>query len=274
MSVKVDLLQRYGLDLEGAVRSLLQKGDWTYLLDLSARFRNYSPLNLLLIFSQACRRGFTPTIVAGYRGWQKLGRQVMRGEKALYIFAPSIKRIDVDGRLGSIASFEEVVTGYRLVRVFDVSQTTGDDLPVPPEPELLRGTVASTGSIIERLEGFLNDSDYTLDFEILESVNGYTDFGNRRVKVRSDVSAVQQLKTLVHEIAHVIMHENLQISRIQAELEAESCAYVVCRALGVDSSSYSFPYIARWSQGDVELVGQVAQAVHGCSKEILAYLGV
>lgn len=274
MSVKVDLLQMYGLDLEGAVRSLLQKGDWTYLLDLSARFRNYSPLNLLLIFSQACRRGFTPTIVAGYRGWQKLGRQVMRGEKALYIFAPSIKRIDVEDRVGSFASFEEVVTGYRLVRVFDVSQTTGDDLPVPPEPELLRGTVSSTGSIIERLEGFLNDSDYTLNFEILESVNGYTDFGNRCVKVRSDVSAVQQLKTLVHEIAHVIMHENLQISRIQAELEAESCAYVVCRALGVDSSSYSFPYIARWSQGDVELVGQVAQAVHGCSKEILAYLGV
>lgn len=269
MSTKVDLLEKYGLDLEGAVRDLVDRGNWRQLLDLSARFRSYSPLNLLMLFSQACNRGFSPTLVAGYKGWQKLGRQVKKGEKALYIFAPTIKRVDQAIDLVSSEPPKEVLVGYRLVSVFDLSQTAGDDLPLPPEPLLLDSESSEIPVLLELLTVFLKRSGFTVKFESFDEVNGFTDFENYLVKVRSNVSASQRLKTLVHETAHVVLHQSGAVSRIQAELEAESCAYVVCRALGVDSSSYSFPYVARWSGGNVALVSQVAQSIHRCAGKIL-----
>ena len=273
MSTKVDLIERYGIDLEGAVRKLTYQGNWAQLLDLSARFRSYSTLNLLLLFSQGCNRGFSPTLVAGYRGWQKLGRQVKKGEKALHIFAPSIRRVSQkDGTLPSEST--EVLVGFRMVSVFDLSQTLGDDLTLPPEPQLLELDSSEIPVFVQRLNFFLTLRGYRLEFEPLESVNGFTDFQNRLVKVRSDVSSAQCLKTLLHETAHVILHQERHVSRVQAELEAESCAYVVCRALGFDSSSYSFPYVARWSNGDLDLVSRVAQSVHSCAGEILDCLEV
>lgn len=272
MSSKVDLLERYGLDLEGAVRNLIDKGNWRDLLDLSARFKSYSTTNLLLLFSQACNRGFSPSIVAGYRSWQRLGRQVKKGEKALFIFAPNIKKVGVGLDLDSNGELNEVVVGYRLVSVFDVSQTTGDELPQPPEPLLLDVESFAILDLIEELTEFLAIQGFEVAFEPLDAVNGFTDFENKLVKVRSDVSSSQRLKTLVHETAHAILHNEGIISRAQAELEAESCAYVVCRALGIDSSSYSFPYVARWSDGDVELVNRVARSVHRCAGKILECL--
>lgn len=126
--------------------------------------------------------------------------------------------------------------------------------------------------LIEELTEFLAIQGFEVAFEPLDAVNGFTDFENKLVKVRSDVSSSQRLKTLVHETAHAILHNEGIISRAQAELEAESCAYVVCRALGIDSSSYSFPYVARWSDGDVELVNRVARSVHRCAGKILECL--
>ena len=272
MSSKVDLLERYGLDLEGAVRNLIEKGNWRDLLDLSARFKSYSTTNLLLLFTQACNRGFSPSIVAGYRSWQKLGRQVKKGEKALFIFAPNIKKVGAGLDLDSNGELNEVVVGYRLVSVFDVSQTAGDELPQPPEPLLLDFESIAILDLIEGLTDFLAVQGFEVAFEPLDAVNGFTDFENQLVKVRSDVTSSQRLKTLVHETAHVILHNEGIISRAQAELEAESCAYVVCRALGIDSSSYSFPYVARWSEGDVDLVNRVARSVHRCAGKILECL--
>jgi hypothetical protein len=274
MKTKVDLIERYGIDLEGAVRKLTYQGNWTQLLDLSARFRSYSPLNLLLLFSQGCNRGFSPTLVAGYRGWQKLGRQVRKGEKALYIFAPSIRRVSQIGGDVPGDSAEEVLVGFRMVSVFDLCQTFGDNLTLPPEPQLLELDSSEISVFVQRLNFLLTLRGYRVEFEPLEAVNGFTDFENRLVKVRSDVSSAQCLKTLLHETAHVILHQERYVSRVQAELEAESCAYVVCRALGFDSSSYSFPYVARWSNGDLDLVSRVAQSVHSCAGEILDCLEV
>ncbi|TAN30449.1 MAG: DUF1738 domain-containing protein [Actinomycetota bacterium] len=272
MSTKVDLLERYGLDLEDAVRNLFDKGNWRDLLDLSARFRSYSATNLLLLFSQACNRGFSPTLVAGYRAWQRLGRQVKRGEKALFIFAPNVRKVDTGLDLDSTGNPSEVVLGFRLVGVFDLSQTVGDDLPQPPEPLLLDVESHAIFELIERLASFLSMQGFAVGFERLDAVNGFTDFENQLVRVRSDVSSSQRFKTLVHEAAHVILHHDGVLSRAQAELEAESCAYVVCRALGIDSSSYSFPYVARWSEGDVELVNRVVRSVHRCAGKILECL--
>lgn len=269
MSIQPDLLEKYGLDLQLAVRKLASEGGWTDLLNLSARFMNYSSLNLLLLFSQACQRGFTPTLVAGYRGWQKLGRQVRRGEKALYIFVPHLKRASPETTGELPDSRKEILVGYRMAGVFDVSQTVGDDLPAIPEPRLLDFELNSADYLVEILGIDLTRRGYRVEFTLLDGVNGVTDFTSRTVRVRSDVARTQQLKTLIHEAAHVQLHETNSVSRTLAELEAESCAYVVCRVLGIDSSSYSFPYVARWSHGDVEMLEAVAHNVHRCAKEIL-----
>lgn len=274
MNVNRDLLEKYGLDLEGAVVDLIEQGNWKNLLDLSARFRSYSPLNLLLIFSQACRRGFSPTLVAGYRGWQRLGRQVSKGEKALYIFAPSLKRSSSMLPDSGMDCEESRIVGYKLVGVFDLSQTVGDSLPEIPEPVLLDSDDDGMTDLLLKLTSSVERRGFRVEFKPLEMVNGFTDFESREVKVRSDVKLAQQLKTLVHESAHVIMHGRGAVSRIQAELEAESCAYVVCRVLGIDSSGYSFPYVARWSHGDVDLVGDVTRSVHLAAGEILESLGL
>ena len=272
MNTKADLLEKYGLDLEGAVRELIRQGNWISLLDLSARFRSYSALNLLLLFSQACNRGLSPTLVAGYRGWQRLGRQVKKGEKALYIFAPNKRKVPVGPDVSAEDEIEETVVGYRLVSVFDLSQTFGDDLPVLPEPRLLDIESSDAAVLLQSLEAFLVDRGFRVEYEELDEVNGFTDFENRLVQVRSDVSSGQRLKTLAHEAAHVIFHKEQSVSRARAELEAESCAYVVCRALGFDSSSYSFPYVARWSSGDTNLVSQVAQTVHSGAGKLLDHI--
>lgn len=278
MNISNELITKYGIDLEGAVKDLIEGGNWAELLDLTARFRNYSTLNLLLIFSQASRRGFAPTIVAGYRSWQKLGRQVVRGEKALYIFAPRLKKSEKQRIIETEdhVSIDEpnALVGYRLVAVFDLSQTEGANLPEIPEPSLLSKGGAEVTEIISRIQIALEARGFQVSFELLDSVNGYTDFGNRVVKVRSDVQPAQKLKTMIHETAHVMLHERSGVSRMQAELEAESCAYVVCRALGIDSSSYSFPYIARWCQGDMDLVKAVTKNIHLATNEILQELGV
>lgn len=265
----MELLDKYGIDLEQAINELGTESNWTSFLEISSRFINYSSFNLLLIFSQACKRGFTPSLVAGYRGWQKLGRHVIKGEKALYIFAPQIKRAVEPSEFERAGDTLRKIDGFRLVSVFDVSQTAGDELPVPPEPVLLAEDDYHFVVALSRLAGYLESLGFSVGFEKLDGVNGYTDFAHQVVRVRSDVANSQMLKTLVHETAHVLLHPLSQVSRAQAELEAESCAYLVCRLLGVDSSSYSFPYVARWSHGDVKKVAAAIRAIKKCAIDIV-----
>ncbi len=270
MSTKTDLLERYGLDLEAAVSKLISSGNWIQLLDISARFAAYSSQNILLLFSQACSRGFSPTLVAGYRGWQRLGRQVKAGEKALYIVAPKMRK--ASSRQVAPEEDFQVLIGFRMVGVFDLCQTMGDDLAMPPQPQLLDSESPLIPALVQRLIKLMDVRGFSVEFEPLEGANGLTDFESTSVKVRSDVPSLQQLKTLLHETAHVLLHQHRLVSRGEAELEAESCAYVVCRALGFDSSSYSFPYVARWSLGDIDLVCRVVRSVHHTAREIIKFL--
>lgn len=273
MADRADLLEKYGLEFDSALRNLVSDGDWVEFLKISSRFRNYSYQNLLLLVSQALDRGFTPTMVAGYRAWQKVGRQVKKGEKALCILAPRVRRTKCALTDESAEELETAIIGYRVVAVFDIVQTTGKEPPSVPEPFLLDVESEEMAFLLAMLAAFLRGRSYEVCFEPLREVNGFTDFANRVVKIRSDVSSGQCLKTLIHETAHVILHKDSKISRVQAEVEAESCAYVVCRALGLDSSGYSLPYVARWSNGDVSLVRTVAERVHGCAGQILDSLG-
>jgi len=105
------------------------------------------------------------------------------------------------------------------------------------------------------------------------SENGYCDFLNKRIAVRPDVAPAQAVKTLVHELGHALLHgDEVGRSREVQEVEVESVAYMVCDALGLDTSDYSFAYVARWSDGLTELVKDTAERVIGCAKQVLEQL--
>jgi hypothetical protein len=254
--------------LVAAVEDLVSSEQWRAMLEVSARFHNYSTNNQLLIFLQ-CPNA---TRVCGYRAWQRLGRQVRKGECGIQILAPCRKRVspveaereqDEVGRV-------EVLTGFRVVHVFDVSQTDGAELD-EIAPRRLTGEVSER--LIDALEHRVADEGFMLRREAIarSSRNGYADFERRLVVIREDLSGAQEMKTLIHELAHLLLHRDTDLcDRAVAEVEAESVAFVVASALGLDTSDYSFPYVARWGGGDAELVAATAERVITAAGDLLA----
>lgn len=234
-----------------AVRELVSGEDWQRMLDVSRRFRNYSPTNCLLILSQCP----DATRVAGYKAWQAMRRQVRRGERAIRIYAPIVVRSDEKAEDSANA---RRVVGFRLASVFDVSQTEGEPLP-DVSPELLEGEAPA--DLWYRLASQVRERGFSLERGACGAANGWTDHVSRRVRVRADVSDVQACKTLAHELAHVVLHREDVPCRGVVEVEAESVAYQVVRSCGVTSDAYTFPYVAGWADGDVDVVQQTAERV-------------
>lgn len=162
------------------------------------------------------------------------------------------------------------VKGFRIVHVFDISQTEGQELPdlEAVRPKLLDGDAPD--GVWDALIGHAE----SIGFEVLRErrgrENGYCDFGAKLIAVRPDVSSSQAVKTLIHELGHALLHsEGPILSKEVAEIEVESVAYIVCDALGLDAGNYSFPYVTRWAGGDVEAIRSTADRVVACAKSIL-----
>lgn len=247
-----DILQK----LEQGVEGLQTDAGWKAWLTAQARFHQYSYGNVLLISAQKP----DATQVAGYRKWNDFGRYVKKGERGIAILAPMFryeKRRDVDtGKERSVP----ILTTFRTVFVFDVSQTDGE-----PLPEIARDLQGDSNGLLDALldvaiaEGIPVSED-TLPGE----VKGYWSPSDRRIVLAKDVSEAQRAKTLAHELAHAIFDHHYHVEgRETAELEAESVAYVVSAASGLDTGAYSFEYVAYWRGKDP------AQAV----KEIKASAG-
>ena len=261
--------------LAQAVADLVSGDDWQAFLALAAKLHGYSARNVLLILTQAP----WATQVAGYRTWQQLGRQVRAGQKGIAIFAPCRYRTtDADGdsdndsdsggddagRAGRI-----VVRGFRVVHVFDISQTDGDDLAEPARPALLHGEAPA--GLWDALAALLDAEGYTLERGDCGGANGLTRFDIRLVRIRCDVDDRQAVKSLAHEVAHVLLHDGTEYAagcRGRAEVEAESVAYLVCSLAGVDCDSYSFAYVAGWSGGDANAVHATAERALDCARQI------
>src|SRR5918996_1541796 len=254
--------------LVAGIEGLVSSDEWRAMLEVSARFHNYSFNNQLLIYLQ-CPEA---TRVAGYRAWQRLGRQVCKGSRGIQILAPCRRRVSRVTSEGEQDEAEriEVLTGFRVVHVFDVSQTEGDEL-ADVRPRRLTGEVPQ--KLIDALERRVADEGFSLRREAIARLarNGYADFERHLVVVRDDLSGAQAAKSLIHELAHVLLHQDTDLSeRDIAEVEAESVAFVVSRALGLDTSDYSFPYVARWGGGDAELVAATAGRVVAAARNLLA----
>ncbi len=232
--------------LEQGVRDMFTSDKYKEYLAFMSKFHNYSFNNILLILMQMP----DASLVAGYKTWQKMGRNVRKGEHGIRILAPCKhkKVVEKEGEEDTVISF----TTFRPASVFDVSQTDGEDLP-QGYIKKLEGDVDDYDKLIEKLK---NASPAPIRFDPLNgtNANGYYSHTNREIVVKEGMSEQQTVKTLVHEISHAIMHdkesgEAKEADRNTREVQAESVAYTVCGMLGIDTSDYSFGYVAGWSEG-------------------------
>lgn len=242
------------------------------------------PSNILLIGVQRP----DATRVAGFRTWSALGRHVNKGEHGIAILAPCVYKSDEAGppadesagRNADPATDAEteqgvrrVLRGFKIVHVFDISQTDGEPLP-NVEPTHLDGDAPQP--LLEHLTALTAEAGYQLERGPCRGANGYTDFTTRVVRVIDTASPAQFVKTLAHELGHIRAdHEHrftdyaTSIScRGQAEIEAESIAYLVTARAGLDASAYSVPYLAGWSGGDVDLLRESMSRVINAARAI------
>jgi antirestriction protein ArdC len=258
--------------LATAVAELIGDGDaWTRWLRFQARLHRYSFNNTMLMLAQRP----STSMVAGYQRWRELHRNVRKGEQAMWILAPFTgKRAETD-----VASGEETevrYTYFRPVPVFDVAQTDGEPIPTPPQPILLDGSSDELRERFETVAALLTDDGWTVRREqpTVAGANGEADYSVKVVRVRPDVTDAQALKTLVHEWAHVNLGhgDGAGGHRGRREVEAESVAFIVLDGIGVDTSGYSVPYVAGWSEGDPKVVLEVGQRVAAGAGKILGRL--
>jgi hypothetical protein len=266
MSSQSDRLKEITDKLEAGVRGIFESDSYKGYLKTMSKFHDYSYRNTLLIYLQRP----SATLVAGYSAWRdKFGRSVMRGEKGIRILAPSPYKaknekgrtgpesgkpvIGADGKPVKDTEITEIMS-FRVVTVFDVSQTEGRPLPEIKAMDLTGG-VERYGNFFSALKEV---SPVPMNFERLQDgAKGYYHQIEKRIALKSGMGELQTLETAVHEIAHARLHgidknapeDTVRPDRNTREVEAESVAYTVCSHYGLDTSGYSFGYIAGWSGG-------------------------
>jgi len=228
--------------LSEGIANLTSEPAWRAWLDMQAKLYKYSFFNCLLISIQRP----DATACAGFRQWQQRhDRQVRTGEKAIWILAPIFRKIKVvvkDEATGEEREeTQEVLSFFKSVKVFDIGQTDGPDLPEPCKP--LAGDDAG---LYASLEAYAHKAGYTVAKESLGGAHGYCNPVSEHIGIEVSDSPAQQAKSLAHEIGHAILHGDCDMSRADAELEAESVAYIVCQHFGLDTARYSFEYITWW----------------------------
>lgn len=279
--------------LEEGVKGIFTGERYAGFLKTMSRFHRYSFQNTLLIAMQRP----DATLVAGYRKWQSMGRQVRRGEKGITIVAPApvkrkreqaVSRQDQspfpDGE-GKAEEAEAVILRFKAATVFDISQTEGRPVETL-EPEELTEAVKDHALFLKAIRE-LSPVPIRLD-EIEGQAKGFYDPAAKEIVVRKGMSESQTIKTAVHEICHAILHDRetmekdgRQKDRMTREIEAESVAYCVCSAFWIDTSGYSFPYIAGWSSGhdmkelkaSMDTIRETAgKLIDGLSEKLQLYL--
>lgn len=247
--------------LESGVEELFTSNRYQKFLKTMAKFHNYSFNNTMLIAMQRP----DATLVTSYKNWQSMGRQVMKGEKGITIIAPApykkMKEKEVldenqrpimgtDGK-PKTEKVEVTVPHFKAVTVFDIAQTSGEPIQTLA-PELLTAAVQDFDSFMQAIQKI---SPVPIRFDEIDgNANGYYHNADKEIVIKKGLSESQTLKTAIHETAHAKLHDSeimeslgVEKDRLTKEVEAESVAYCVCSSFGLDTSDYSFPYIAGWS---------------------------
>lgn len=268
--------------LEKGIKDLFDSEAYKNYLKTMSKFTSYSVNNTLLIAMQKP----DATAVAGYGTWKQLHRQVVKGAKAIKIIAPCPykKKIDTttpdasdkystgEDSSHAVVQEEKVLMGFKIVNVFDISQTEGE--PLAQITNMLDGTVDGYTDFMDALKQF---SPVPVKFEQINgSANGYYHLMNKEIIIDSSMSQAMHCKTGIHELAHALLHDRdngLQKDGLPdketKEVQAESIAFTVCSYFGIDTSDYSFGYISGWSSGrdlkelkaSLDTIQQTAQTI-------------
>ena len=272
--------------LETGIQELFESERYKAYLTTMSKFHSYSFNNTLLIAMQGGQ------LVAGYNKWRDdFHRNVKKGEKAIKILAPApfkakkeVQKLDAQGRpvMGKdgkpVTEVQEIqVPAFKIVSVFDVSQTEGEPLPSIGVEELT-GSVERYGEFFKALE---QTSPVPIGFEDIPSgSHGYYHLTEKRIAIQEGMSELQTLKTAIHEIAHSKLHaidpEAPAIEQVDRpdsrtrEVQAESVAYAVCQHYGLDTSDYSFGYVAGWSSGkDLKELKASLETIRATAHELI-----
>lgn len=250
--------------LRQGVKTFADSESFRAYLETRSRFRTYSFNNTMMIHFQ--RPG--ATYVAGFRKWLELGRYVRKGEKGIAIFAPMMyAKKDQDGNKTG-----DILRGFRVVHVFDYSQTDGNPLPEPPMPKELTGDEG--GDMFDALRDFAEHGGLSVlpSFgEFPDERNGDYTPAEKRIRIRAGLSMLQRVKTMAHECAHWILHtspEGAQLAREVKETEAEAAAFLALAGFGLRSDQYSFAYVAHWASGDLKILESSLARIERAATEI------
>lgn len=244
--------------LQNGVREIFEGDNFKHYLEVMAKFHTFSSYNWQLIYEQ-CPNA---TKLAGYVQWKKdFNRHVKKGEKAIRILAPRFGK-------GGMRGFKEVC-------IFDISQTEGEELP---DVYVSYKNLQESCSHYKKLyDAFMEISPLPIFFDILDGYNGICYF-DKKIAINKGLSQSQTIKTIIHEIAHAILHTNSDADKYTKEVEAESVAYAVCSFFKIDSSDFSFGYVANWSK-DKQLdilrssLETITETANKIISDVLEYLG-
>ena len=259
---RADELHQITDKLEKGVKDVFQSDKYKQFLNVMAKFPRYSVNNTMLIMMQRP----DAQLCQSFTGWKQMGRYVKKGEKGISILALAPYKIereqtklDEKGRPVFDADGEPVkekvevtIRAFKVVKTFDLSQTDGKELPTIGPSELV-GNIEGYPKLLQALQEI---SPVPVSFELIDGdAKGFYHLEDKKIVVQDGMSEVQTIKTLLHEMAHQKLHdkdnvpEAKDISRNGKEVEAESVAYVVCQHYGINTSDYSFSYVAGWSEG-------------------------
>ena len=259
---RADELQQITDKLEKGVMEIFQSEKYKQFLNTMAKFPKYSVNNSILIMMQKP----DAQLCQSFTGWKQMGRYVKKGEKGISILAPAPYKIEreqtkLDGKGRPVfdadgepvtEKVEVTIRAFKVVKTFDLSQTDGKELPSIGPSELV-GSIEGYPKLLQALQEI---SPVPVSFELVDgNAKGFYHLEDKKIVVQYGMSEVQTIKTLLHEMAHQKLHdkdhvpEAKDISRNGKEVEAESVAYVVCQHYGINTSDYSFSYVAGWSEG-------------------------
>lgn len=273
-------VQELSKELREGVHAYLNSEAYRELLAVMSRFHRYSLNNSILI---AVQTGGKATQVASYTAWKAFGRTVNKGEKGIRIFSPvpyrtkdDLLKTDPDKEVSS--SQEKNANprepdpsriGFRVAYVFDISQTIGK--PLPKAVQELSGSVEEYPDLQTAVR---EACPVSVVFGPIDGpANGYYSPVEQEVRVREGMSELQSLKTMIHETAHARLHaigsSGAEFARDDKEIQAESVAFIVSAHYGLDTSEYSFPYVAHWASGDEKQVMSNLQIIREASSSII-----
>lgn len=248
--------------LQEVLKNINSNESWLQYLSFQSKFYNYSFHNTVLIYSQNPNASY----VCGYRKWQSLNRFVKKGQQSLKILAPMLYKAKEDEYGDDLKRLH----GFRLVSVFDISQTDGSDEYLPILVTGLRGTVDGEETLYKRILSHI-DIPVTEVAE-LDSKGRYY-IANPRIEIKASLSGIQRIKTVLHEFSHHV-HQTKHYtdeSYDVSEVIAESTAFIVCNVLGFDTTDYSAGYVESWNQ-DKKNLETIAGKIQKIASEIISLL--